>query len=213
VVSGLSRQTAAWDRALKLDKPQLREVFGSPQSVALVLRNTYGQPVQGKVTIVAPQAWVLRPSSFDVSLGIGEEVRLPFTVILPPTGVSGDTLLQIDHDLSADARRQFSLYREVQVGSGEIKLEVDTRVVDGEVEVEQRLINNSAGPVSFRSNLFAPNQRRLRTLIQNLPPGVDVQTYHLPDAKSLNGRTLWIRAEEIGGSRVLSVRFTIGEET
>lgn len=211
IVTGLARSSAAWDQALKLEKPQLREVFGLPQSLALVVRNTYGQPVQGKLTITTPEGWTLRPDEFDVSLGVGEEVRLPFEITLPPTGETGDRLLRIDHDLSAETRRQFSLFREIRVGTGEIQLEVDTRVVDGMLEVEQRLVNNSQKSVSFRCNLFAPNQRRLRTVVNDLPPGIDVQTYRLPDADSLQGKALWVRAEEIGGNRVLSMRVNVGE--
>jgi hypothetical protein len=213
IVTGLSRNTAAWDQALKLEKPQLREIFGTPQPLALVVHNTYDQPVQGKLTIETPPGWTLRPDVFDVSLGIGEQARLPFEVTLPPTGETGDRLLRIEHDLSADQRRQFAVYREIRVGVGDIVLEVDTRIVDDTLEVEQRLVNNSASSVSFRCNLFAPNQRRMRTLINDLPPGIDVQVYRLPDARSLRGRTLWIRAEEQGGNRVLSVRFIVGEDS
>jgi hypothetical protein len=34
--------------------------------------------------------------------------------------------------------------------------------------------------------------------------------YRLPNGPSLQGRTLWIRGEEIDGARVLSERFTVG---
>ena len=33
------------------------------------------------------------------------------------------------------------------------------------------------------------------------------------DAASLRGKTLWIRAEELQGNRVLSIRFTVGDDT
>jgi hypothetical protein len=190
---------------------QLKEVFGAPQAAALFVRNTYPGPAQGKVTIVAPQGWTLRPDTFDVSLGAGEEVRLPLEVTLPPGVEHRRAMLRFEHDLSADVRRRFTVFRDVEIGDGEVVLEVETRLVGDILEVEQRLVNNSDRPVSFRFNLFAPNQRRMRAQVNDLPPGVDVQLYRIPDGASLQGKTLWIRAEELGGSRVLSERFTVGD--
>lgn len=214
IVTGLDRGSAAWDRALKLQHSQLREVFGTPQPTALMARNTFGQPVQGKLTIVVPEGWTIRPNVFDVSLGVGEEVRLPLEIILPTAGETGDTLLQIEHDVTADRRRQFTVYRELRIGVGDVLLEVEQRYIGDELEIEQRLINNSQAPVSFRFNLFAPGQRRLRTQVINLPPGgIDEQNYKIHDGRPLQEKTLWIRAEEIGGgNRVLSERFTIGDD-
>lgn len=214
VVTGLERGSAAWDRALKLEHSQLREVFGRPQPTALLIRNTYAQPVQGKLTITIPEGWIIRPNVFDVSLGVGEEVRLPLEIILPTAGETGDTLLKIHHDVTADRRRQFTVYRELRIGVGDVLLEVEQRFVGDELEIEQRLVNNSQAPVTFRFNLFAPGQRRLRTQVVNLPPGgIDEQSYKIPDGRPLQGKTLWIRAEEIGGgNRVLSERFTIGDD-
>jgi hypothetical protein len=82
--------------------------------------------------------------------------------------------------------------------------------VGDELEVEQRLVNNTEQPVSFRFDLFAPNQKRVRMQAHDMPPGTDVRTYRLPDGQMLMGKTLWIRAEEIDGRRVLSKRFTAG---
>lgn len=212
IVTGLHRETAAWELAFRLEPQQLSEVFGTPQTLTLVVRNTFDRPVQGKITVVAPPEWTLRPATFDVSLGYKEELRLPVEVTLPPGGETHDALLRIEHDVAADRRRQFAVYRSVRIGDGEVRLEVDSRIVDNTLEIEQRLINNSSRSVSFRFNLFAPNQRRMRTVVNDLPPGIDVQRYRLPDAHLLKGRTLWIRGEEIGGNRLLSERFTVGDD-
>lgn len=213
IITGIHRKTAAWEQAFKMEPKQLKEVFGLPQPTTLVLRNTFDGPVQGKVTVVAPPDWTVRPDAFDVSLGSGEEVRLPLEITLPPGVETRTAAFRIDHDLAADIRRQFSVFRELQIGDGEVILEVDTRLVGDVLEVEQRLINNSGKSVSFRFNLFAPDQRRMRAQVIDLPPGVDVQVYRVPNGANLKGRTLWIRAEEIGGSRILSERFTVGDDS
>jgi hypothetical protein len=40
----------------------------------------------------------------------------------------------------------------------------------------------------------------------------DVKTYRLQNGKELLGKTLWLRAEEIDGRRVLNYRFVVEEK-
>lgn len=209
VAVGLDRETFVWDAACKIEHPQLQESFGVGQPSAITIVNTFKQTVQGKITIVAPTGWVVRPSTFDVSLAEGEKLRLPFQVVLPLSATSGVELLRIEHDLASDKRRRFHLFREVQIGDNSVVLEVETRFVGDELEVEQRLTNNSTKNVSFRCYLYAPNQRRMRAQVVELPPGIDTRTFRVPDGKTLIGKTLWLRAEEQNGTRVLSNRFIV----
>jgi hypothetical protein len=212
VAVGLDRDTFIWDAACKLDQPQLRESFGVGQPCSVTITNTFKQTVQGKISIVAPSGWVIRPATFDVSLAEGEKLRLPFQVVLPLSATSGQELLKIEHDLASDKRRQFHLYREIQIGDNSVVLEVDTKFVGDELEVEQRLTNNSQKNVSFRCFLYAPNQRRMRAQVVELPPGIDIRTFRVPDGRTLIGKTLWLRAEEQNGTRVLSNRFTVKDD-
>jgi hypothetical protein len=100
------------------------------------------------------------------------------------------------------------VYRRIDVGSGDVYIEVVTRLNDRqELEVEQHLVNDAPAPVSFRCHLFAPNRRRQKTQIIGLGHGRDVNTYRLPDGDQLIGKTLWLRAEQIDGARVLNYRF------
>ncbi len=209
---GLDRDTFIWDRGCKIERPQLREVFGEPLPCTLTITNTFKQPVQGKISVNGPDGWQIRPRSFDISLAEGEKQNLTFDVVLPLSAETGFHLLRIENDLNGERRRQFQLYRQVQIGNNEVVLEVETRFVGDELEVEQRLVNNSQRNVSFRCYLYAPNQRRMRAQVVELPPGIDVRSYRIPDGASLVGKTLWLRAEEQEGDRVLSRRFTVGEK-
>jgi hypothetical protein len=208
---GVDREVARWSESCALQNAELREAFGGTQSAGLDLTNTFAEPVQGKVTLVPPEGWSMQPRSFDISLGAGEKLRLPFDLTLPVTAQSGEEMLRIDHELTGDVKRTFSLYRRVHIGNRELRLEVETRLVGDELEVEQRLVNNTDRSVSFRFDLFAPNQKRVRMQAYDMPPGTDVRTYRLPDGPLLQGKLLWIRAEEIDGTRVLSKRFVAGE--
>lgn len=212
VAVGLDRETFVWDGACKIERPQLQESFGVGQPCSLSITNTFKQTVQGKITIVPPQGWTIRPTTFDISLAEGEKLRLPFQVILPLSAASGFQLLRIEHDLTSDKRRRFHLFREVQIGDNSVVLEVETKFVGDELEVEQRLTNNSQKNVNFRCYLYAPNQRRMRAQVVELPPGIDVRSFRIPEGRSLVGKTLWLRAEEQNGTRVLSNRFTVKAE-
>jgi hypothetical protein len=42
---------------------------------------------------------------------------------------------------------------------------------------------------------------------------VNVKKYYHHDADSLMGKEMWIRAEQVGGRRILNYRWTVGAET
>ncbi len=90
---------------------------------------------------------------------------------------------------------------------GDVYEEITTRLDEsGDLIVQQVLVNDTPETVSFRCELFVPDRRRQFCLIQNQPPGRHVQTYRFPRGEELIGKTLWLRAEEIGGSRILNYR-------
>jgi hypothetical protein len=49
----------------------------------------------------------------------------------------------------------------------------------------------------------------MRTHVLRLPHGDNVQVYRFRQGAELIGRTLWLRAEEIDGSRILNYRFVV----
>ena len=110
--------------------------------------------------------------------------------------------------MDGEPATRFSAYRHIDVGPGDVHIEVITRLNErGDLEVEQRFVNDTQGPVSFRCQLLAPDQRRQTTQLIGLAPGRDVNVYRLPNGEQLIGKTLWLRAEEIDGPRVLNYRF------
>ena len=57
--------------------------------------------------------------------------------------------------------------------------------------------------------LFAPQRRRQRRYVLDLGPGRDTQAYVLPRGRELIGKTIWLRAEEIGGQRILNYQIVV----
>ena len=90
----------------------------------------------------------------------------------------------------------------------DVTLEVTSRLNEqGELVVEQKLINKTDDPVSFRCSLFIPDRQRMITQVVDQGRGADVQTYRLPRGSELIGKTVWLRADELTGRRTLNDRF------
>ena len=75
---------------------------------------------------------------------------------------------------------------------------------DGALIVQQHLTNLSDRPLSFQCILFAPDRRRETRQIIGLDRDRTTLAFVLPDGEQLIGKKLRLRAEEIGGSRVLN---------
>ena len=79
----------------------------------------------------------------------------------------------------------------------------------GELQVIQKFVNDNPTPAQFRCELFAPERRRQKTFVALGPQGAETSMYILPEGRQLLGKTLWLRAEEVGGSRVLNYRVVV----
>jgi hypothetical protein len=209
IVTGLSAPVARWRMSLRLAEQRLPSVFGRVHGNRLTFQNDFPRGASGRATLVMPEVWEVEPRQFDFRLAEGETLDRPFDVLLPYNASSGRHPVRIDFEIQADRPYRFSAYRQVDVGLGDVYLQVLTRLSDaGQLEVEQRTINEGAEPVSFRCQLYVPGRRRQRADVVNLAPGRDVKIYRLDDGAELIGKALWLRAEEVGGPRVLNYRFT-----
>ncbi len=81
----------------------------------------------------------------------------------------------------------------------------------GELEVRQRLANDTDLPIRFRCRLFVPDRRVLTAMVTSSPHGVSIETYPVARGAELLGKALWLQAEEIDGPRVLNCRCVVGQ--
>jgi hypothetical protein len=131
----------------------------------------------------------------------GEELRLPIPVTLMPDANSGSQPVRLDFDVGG---QRFSVHRALQLGLDDVQVEMTSRLKNGALVVEQHLTNLSDHPLSFQCVLFAPGRRRVTRQIINLGRDRTTLVFVLPDGEELIGQKLWLRAEEIGGPRVLN---------
>jgi hypothetical protein len=138
-------------------------------------------------------------------LSAGERQREVIHLSLDANVNSGPQLIRADFTVAAERTYRFSCYRTIQVGLGDIEVELASRLDEhGNLVVEQQLINTTDQFVSFNCLLFAEGRRRQRRQVYHLSRGRATNVFVLPQGEQLLGTTLWLRAEEIGGSRVLN---------
>jgi hypothetical protein len=214
-ITGLSEAVARWQAALAFENPRLSSVAGREQIVMLRLRNTFPQGINGELTLNAPKSWGIDPRPTRFKIAEGEELMLPLPVTLMADANSGPQPVRLDFDV---AGYHFSVHRTLQLGLDDVQVEMTSSLRKdpksdpprSDLRVELHLTNLSERPLSFQCVLFAPGRRRETRQVVNLGHDRHTITFVLPDGEQLIGKKLWLRAEEIGGSRVLN--YTLAAE-
>lgn len=208
LVTGVHEPIARWRMDVALGRKRIPSIFGRPHQNSFTLKNHFPGGAEGRAQLVMPKTWTVPSKRAEFRLAEGEQLRHPLEITLPPNASSGRHKVRIDFEVQADRPYKFSVYREIDVGLGNVYIDVVTQLNNqGELEVHQRFVNDTDARVSFRCQLFAPDRRRLRTRIIGLDHARDVQVYRLSRGEELVGRTLWLRAEETDGPRILNYRF------
>jgi len=201
---------ARWMAALKFEKGRLPSRTGK-QREAIRGVNTFKQGVSGQVRILVPKDWKVEPAETRFALGAGEKLDIPITLELPSNTSQGNQRLVLEFAMS---QYSFRVYRDYEVGLGDVVLSVvDTKLENGDLQVKQ-LIDNNTKPeekLNFECYLNVPMRKRMQRVVTKLAHGRDTQTYVIPGAESLRGQQLQLRAEQIGGQRVLNIKFKVGD--
>jgi len=214
-VTGLNRSIMIWRRGVRLERDQIASVFNQRQPNNLELRNTLEQPVVGSVRLNTPKGWGINPDRFEFRLKPGETMRYAFDLTLPNDVLAGNHELQASFTIASETgpkgprqNHRFNTSLPIQVGVSSIRMEFATRINPrGELEVEQRTINEGPRSVALRCELFAPERQRVTIQLTAPPKTPTVSVYRLPNGRSLVGKTLWIQSQEVGGLEVLNHRF------
>lgn len=204
-VLGLDEGLTRWQIRARFETTHLESVFGRQQPVTLHLENAFPQGVSGTAMLHAPKAWNIAPQPLQFRLAEGETATPDWFVSLQPDAASGPQRVRIDFEIVADKNYKFSIYRTLKLGLDDVTVEMRTRIrEDGLLLVEQTLTNLTGRPISFNCLLFPPGRRRETKQLLHLPAGRHTITFVIPQGEALLGQKLWLRAEEIGGPRVLN---------
>lgn len=207
-VTGLSLPLVRWQMSVAFDRSELASVFGREQAATFRFRNSFTQGLGGEVTLVVPPVWDVTPMRIPFKAAADELREETIEVLLRADANSGPQRVRLDFDLTAERNYKFSVYRTIRVGLDDVKVKLTTRLDEqGNLLIEQTLINTTDEFVNFNCLLFVPDRRRMRKQVLNLGRGQTTDTFVLPQGRELIGRPLLLRAEEIGGLRVLNYRF------
>ena len=208
-ITGVNEAVARWRMDCTLARDRLPCIVGQAQENTLRMKNRFADTVSGTATLVLPEGWTADPKQITFRLERGEPLAQPLRMILPLGATCGRHPLRIDFQVQADQPYRFSVYQHIEVGLGDVSIEIRTLLnKQGQLEVEQAFINDTDRRVSFRCELFAADRQRQKFDILGLGPGRDVHRYFFAKGAELLGRTLDLRAAEFDGPRILNYRFT-----
>ena len=206
-LTGLDGTIIEWQLGVSLSPDRLPSVPSTLVPVTLKLKNTFPRSIAARVTIEGPQNWQIEPRTAEFCLEPGAVWQQPLQVVMPNDVVGGRQRARLDFEIQADRLYRFTMFRPLEVTLDDVTFAGQTVLNNrGEMEVRQTLTNLGQKPASFRCDLLVPDRRRQSTEVFVEPSGKRELTYHLPDGEQLLGKAIWIRAEEIGGRRVLNYR-------
>jgi hypothetical protein len=209
-VTGVDPTIASWRMNFQLETTRLASVFGQRQDIWYRFKNTLSHAVAGRMTVEVPDGWKTEGADREFKVAPGEERRDRFRVALSPDVSCGTHPLRIEFQLNAEHDVQFQLWDSIEVGLGDVVTELHAQFDEkGNLVVEQHLINNTKQRVSFNCLLFVPERRREKRQVFDLGPGRATNTFVLPQGRELIGKTLWLRAEELNGARILNEKIVV----
>lgn len=222
IIRHCSSPLVRWIMAVRLAEGRLASRT-TEQEDALLGVNTFDQGVNGKVKFNIPREingkekdWDIDPhDGWKLQVAAGEEFRLPLRMTLPPNTGLGMEDVSIDFEVTSDKTYIFRVHKHYQVGLGDVTMRIIERInkAENRLEIEQ-IITNNTSPVEvldFNCSLHIPGERRQKKMVTKLGTGQDRKYFTLPNADQMMGKELWLKAEQIGGSRILNHRWAVGD--
>jgi hypothetical protein len=155
--------------------------------------------------------WTIEPPQTAFQLAAGAEMKFPFDVKLK-NALYGKQPIRIDFTVEADERLEFSVYRDMEVGTDDLELEVRSHLdKDGNLVVEQRMKNRTDKLTDFKCHLRSKGRQPQRMQVYRLGREVDRKVFRLRDGRDLIGKEMLLEIEETNGQRMLNYRFVASD--
>jgi hypothetical protein len=227
-VLGLHEAVTRWRMDTEFERRQVPSIFGKSHHNSLHFKNYFPQGVGGTVKIVIlqdPQAenlmgqesngqpgfaadrWSIDPPQTTFQLAANAEMKFPFDIQLKSVWY-GRKPVRVDFTVEADDKIEFSIYRNLEIGTEDLTLDVKSHLdKEGVLIVEQTMTNSAPRTADFKCSLQAVGHRPQRMQVYRLGKNPDHKIYHVPNGRDLVGKELWLRLEEVNGLRTLKYRF------
>lgn len=207
-IVNMDRTAALWRLGVRLDRERIDSLLGREQIVNLIYQNPAAQGLNGNIRVEAPEPWNVSSAPRLIAAEPFRERQEPLSIILRADATIGREMIAIDFELEGDRKRQFTVWRPLEVGPEDIKLDVSTRLLpDGRLVVRQEITNTASTVRQFDCYVFAPGRRRQRRSTIVEVGQTTVQEFVWDDGQELLGKDLLLSAEQQGGDRTLNFRF------
>lgn len=229
-VLGLHEAITRWSMAVSFERVHVPSIFSKQHPNSVRFKNFFPQGVGGSLRIVVPQEekevehlkdeekspersglspdrWSIEPPQGTFQMAADEEFKLPFNILLK-NALYGRQPVRLEFTVEADEPYKFTVFRQMEVGTADLTLDVKTHLdKDGVLVVEQLMTNLTSTLADFRCNLYAKGHRWQRTQVYRLGNNLDRKVYRYPKGKELIGQDMLLEIEERNGPRVLKYRF------
>ena len=208
IIDGIDLRVAKWRMGIALDQNRIDPLVGQTQELNVRFANTIPDVVNGYLTIIAPSI-LADESRISLEIDGNTSSVISTPVRIRPDANTSSAPIKIAISIRGDRPVNFVVDQEIQVGTNDFEFEIRYEI-DSENRLLLRIeaINYQTDPLSFDCMLLIPNRPRERTQIAGLLDRV-TKMIVLNDAKSLIGKTLWLRCEQISTNRVLNYRIEI----
>ena len=199
-ITGVDQGIVRCRQSFSFEKDQIPSVLERRHQNTFRITNPFDRGVTAVAQLRVEEDWDIVPQRMTFRIDRGQSVEQPFQINLPRTHTAGRHHVRVDLAVEGEVNRKFSIYRHIDIGYGDVSVEFVTGLnARGELEIEQRFVNDSKRPVSFRCLLFVPGRRMRKTDVIGLAYNRDVQTYIFPNGEELMGQTASFVATEIDG--------------
>ncbi|HVT26935.1 MAG TPA: hypothetical protein VHE81_02845, partial [Lacipirellulaceae bacterium] len=233
-VLGLHPAVTQWRMSTHFEKRQIPSI-SKRQHNSLQFTNFFPQGVGGTVKVFvlqdrgsgeyttdqemvpttgfAPDRWTIEPSQGNFQLAANAKMKFPFDVQLK-SALYGKKPVRIDFTVEADEKIEFSVYREMEVGTEDLTLDVKSHLdKEGTLVVEQTMTNKAPHLADFKCSLWAYGHRPQRMQVYRLGKTPDRKVYRISNGRELLGKELWLDLEELNGPRILKYRIVATAES
>ncbi|MCX5688365.1 MAG: hypothetical protein NTV94_00990, partial [Planctomycetota bacterium] len=221
-IEGIDVQLAKFLAGFKLT-PTLLESSNSRHDLELVMENPWPSGINGTITILRPggsdtasrdRGWRVSPRTFGISLGAGENTRIPFTVSFSPAEEMGAKQFVMEVRLSADKQyKPFEVTRVLNVGMADMGLDLSYIARGDDLIVEAAVSNRGTANRTLAMTAYAPDQPRSKASINELASGTQtIRRFSYKGVlRQLSGKRIVVTVGDPGNDTQLTRSLIINE--
>ncbi|NNM24872.1 MAG: hypothetical protein HKO59_02605 [Phycisphaerales bacterium] len=203
-VEGIDLDLAKFRAAFAIDPPFITALH-RVHDCELVLGNPWSTTITGALRLVETGECRIRPRRHTFAIPPNSEVRLPLSIIVERSTVTGVKTIVADVDVTTDRPYRVRLTTEIEIGWRDVDFTAAWSLDGTRLRLTQYITNRSTEPINLDAFVLAPGAPHERQVVAGLPPGTTAtRTFDLGTAATLAGRTIRVGVAGRGGGARLN---------